>query len=322
MRYKYLFGPVPSRRLGISLGIDLVRMKTCSLNCIYCECGRTTHLTVSRREYAPFEAIQSELTHYLNHHPRPDYVTFSGSGEPVLNSRIGDVIRFIRSKMSEISIAVLTNGTLLSERGVQDELKEATVVIPSLDAATTIAFAKVNRPHPKLDLNKIIDGMIRFRRIYTGQIWLEVFIVPGINDTKMELSALKQAVERIHPDRVQLNTLDRPGVVGDIRAASREELEQILDFWQIDTAEIIANAPERKGLPAYRNDIQSAILGTIARRPCTLNDLTQILGLHANEINKYLDVLEADRKIETEKQERGIFYRTVDQDSGLERKGE
>lgn len=310
MKYKYLFGPVPSRRLGISLGIDLVPMKTCSLNCIYCECGRTTHLTVARREYVPIEVVKSELSDYLTHHPRPDYITFSGSGEPVLNSHIVDVIRFIQSQTSEISIAVLTNGTLLFDKKVRDELKDAAVVIPSLDAATGDVFKKINRPHPKLDVNTIIDGIIRFRGAYTGQLWLEVFIVPGINDTETELSALKQAIEKINPDRVQLNTLDRPGVVEDIRAATREELKRVLDFWQIDNAEIIAKAPERKGLPAYRNDIQSAILGTIARRPCTLEDLTKILGRHANEINKYLDVLEADQKIQTEKQQRGIFYRT------------
>ena len=310
MKYKYLFGPVPSRRLGISLGIDLVPMKTCSLNCIYCECGRTTHLTVARREYVPIEVVKSELSDYLTHHPRPDYITFSGSGEPVLNSRIGDVIRFIQSQTSEISTAVLANGTLLFDKKVRDELKDAAVVIPSLDAATGDVFKKVNRPHPKLDVNTIIDGIIRFRGAYTGQLWLEVFIVPGINDTETELLALKQAIEKINADRVQLNTLDRPGVVEDIRAATREELKRVLDFWQLNNAEIIAKAPERKGLPAYRNDIQSAILGTIARRPCTLEDLTKILGRHANEINKYLDVLEADQKIQTEKQQRGIFYRT------------
>lgn len=310
MKYKYLFGPVPSRRLGISLGIDLVPMKTCSLNCIYCECGRTTHLTVARREYVPIEVVKSELSDYLTHHPRPDYITFSGSGEPVLNSRIGDVIRFIQSQTSEISTAVLTSGTLLFDKKVRGELKDAAVVIPSLDAATSDVFKKVNRPHPKLNINTIIDGIIRFRGAYTGQLWLEVFIVPGINDTETELLVLKQAIEKINADRVQLNTLDRPGVVADIRAATREELKRVLDFWQIDNAEIIAKAPERKGLPAYRNDIQSAILGTIARRPCTLEDLTKILGLHANEINKYLDVLEADQKIQTEKQQRGIFYRT------------
>ena len=322
MIYNYLFGPVPSRRLGISLGIDLVPMKTCSLNCIYCECGRTTHLTVARKEYTPFKAVQSELSHYLTHHPKPDYITFSGSGEPVLNSRIGDVIRFIQSQASEIPVAVLTNGTLLFEKSVQNELMGATVVIPSLDAATNHAFTKINRPHPKLDLNTIIDGIIRFRSAFTGQIWLEVFIVPGINDTETELSALKQAIEKISPDRVQINTLDRPGVISDIRAATREELEWVLDFWKIDIAEIIAEAPERKGLSAYRNDIQSAILGTIARRPCTLADLSKILGLHVNEINKYLDVLEADRKIYTEKQQRGIFYRAAIGTLDSERTGE
>jgi len=135
MKYKYLFGPVPSRRLGISLGIDLVPMKTCSLNCIYCECGRTTHLTVARREYVPIEVVESELSDYLTHHPRPDYITFSGSGEPVLNSHIGDVIRFIQSQTSEVSTAVLTNGTLLFDKKVRDELKDAAVIIPSLDAA-------------------------------------------------------------------------------------------------------------------------------------------------------------------------------------------
>ena len=196
------------------------------------------------------------------------------------------------------------------------------MVIPSLDAATSDVFKKVCRPHPKLDIHSIIDGIIRFRNVYTGLIWLEVFIVPGTNDTEAELSALKQAIVKINPDRVQLNTLDRPGVVSDIRAATREELERIIDFWQIDNAEIIAKAPERKDLPAYRNDIQSAILGTIARRPCTLEDLTKILGRHANEINKYLDVLEADRKIQTEKQQRGIFYRTSIQNSDSERKRE
>ncbi len=310
VEYKYLFGPVPSRRLGISLGIDLVPMKTCSLNCIYCECGRTTHLTLARREYVPIDIINLELSNYLTHHPKPDYITFSGSGEPTLNSRIGDVIRFIRSQTSEISTAVLTNGTLLFDEKVRSELKDAAVVIPSLDAATGVVFKKINRPHPKLDLNTLIDGIIRFRGVYTGQLWLEVFVVPGINDTKAELLALKRAIEKINPDRVQLNTLDRPGVVADIRAATRKELEWILDFWQIENASIIAKAPERKGLPAYRNDVQSAILGTIARRPCTLEDLTKILGMHPNEINKYLDVLEADQKIQTEKQRRGIFYRT------------
>jgi wyosine [tRNA(Phe)-imidazoG37] synthetase (radical SAM superfamily) len=306
--YTYLFGPVPSRRLGISLGVDLVPMKTCTLNCTYCECGRTTHLFLERKEYVPFEAVKEELTHYLSHNPRPDYVTFSGSGEPTLNSRIGDVLHFIKSQASNIPVAVLTNGTLLFQKQTRDDIRDATVVIPSLDAATEKVFKKINQPHPRLKIDTIIRGLIQFRKDYSGQIWLEVFIVPGLNDTEQELTALKRAIEKIEPDRIQLNTLDRPGTVPTIHAATWKELEHVLDFWELENAEIIAKAQERKELLSYRTDVESAILETIERRPCTLQDLSQFLGLHANELNKYLDVLEADKKIKAVKQERGFFY--------------
>jgi wyosine [tRNA(Phe)-imidazoG37] synthetase (radical SAM superfamily) len=306
--YNHLFGPVPSRRLGISLGLDLVPMKTCTLNCIYCECGRTTHLTLNRREYVPFDEVKKELFHFLSHNPRPDYITFSGSGEPTLNSTIGDVIHFIKTQTFNIPVAVLTNGTLLFQKKVRDDIKDATVVIPSLDAVTKKTFAKIVRPDPKLNIDAIISGLIQFRKEYSGQIWLEIFIVPGINDTKEELTAIKDAIEKIRPDAVQLNTLDRPGTVQNIRSATRKELKSILDFWQLDYAEIIAKPPERKELLSYRKDAESAILETIARRPCTLQDLTELLGLHAAEVNKYLDVLEADNKIKVVNQKRGFFY--------------
>ncbi|MCP4373688.1 MAG: radical SAM protein [Deltaproteobacteria bacterium] len=309
--YNHLFGPVPSRRLGISLGLDLVPMKTCSLNCIYCECGRTTHLTLNRREYVPFEDVKKELSHFLSHHPRPDYITFSGSGEPTLNSTIREVIHFIKTQAFNIPVALLTNGTLLFQKKVREDIKDATVVIPSLDAITQKAFVKIVRPNPKLNINTIINGLIQFRKEYTGQIWLEIFVVPDINDKKEELTALKNAIENIRPDRVQLNTLDRPGTISDIRSATREELESILDFWQLDNTEIIAKAPKRKKLLSYRKDAESAILETIARRPCTLQDLTEFLGLHAAEVNKYLDVLEAEKIIKVVKQKRGFFYQKI-----------
>jgi wyosine [tRNA(Phe)-imidazoG37] synthetase (radical SAM superfamily) len=307
--YQYLFGPVPSRRLGISLGIDLVPLKTCTLNCIYCECGKTTNLTLKRKEYVPLKSVKQEISHYLAHNLKPDYVTFSGSGEPVLNSAVGDVIQFLKIQAPDIPIAVLTNGTLLFRPLVCNEIKDAAVVIPSLDAATDGVFKKINRPHPQLQIDIIIDGLIWFREVCRGQLWLEIFIVPGLNDTQSELTALKQAIEKIAPDQVQLNTLDRPGPVADIRAATRTELERVLDFLQLENASIIAKAPERKGLTSYRADVESAILETIARRPCTLEDLTKILGRHTNEVNKYLDVLEADQKINVVKEERGFFYR-------------
>jgi len=314
--YNHLFGPVPSRRLGISLGLDLVPMKTCTLNCIYCECGRTTHLTLNRKEYVPFEEIKKEITHFLSHNPKPDYITFSGSGEPTLNSTIGDVVRFIKTQDFNIPVAVLTNGTLLFQKKVRDDIKDATVVIPSLDAATEKAFAKIGRPNPKLNIDAVIEGLIQFRKEYSGQIWLEIFIVPKINDTKEELTELKNAIEKINPDLVQLNTLDRPGTIQNIRSATSRELKSILDFWQLDNAEIIAKPPKRKELLSYRKDAESAILETIARRPCTLQDLTELLGMHMNEVNKYLDVLEADKKIKVVKQNRGFFYQ-IQEDSSF-----
>lgn len=309
--YDHLFGPVPSRRLGISLGLDLVPMKTCTLNCIYCECGRTTNLSLERKEHVSFVAVKEELTHYFSHNPRPDYVTFSGSGEPTLNSRIGDVIYFIRDQIPDIPIAVLTNGTLLFQKQVCDDIRDATVVIPSLDAATENVFRKINQPHPQLKIESIINGLVKFRKDFTGQIWLEVFILHGLNDTEEELTALKQNIVKIEPDRIQLNTLDRPGTVPTIHAATRKELEHVLDFWQLANAEIIAKTQERKELMSYRTDVESAILETIERRPCTLKDLSEFLGLHVNELNKYLDVLEADRKVKAVRQERGFFYQRV-----------
>ncbi len=306
--YKYLFGPVPSRRLGVSLGVDLIPPKTCSLNCIYCECGRTTNLTLERKEYTPLRAVKTELEHYFSHHPKPDYITFSGSGEPTLNSGIGDILKYIKQQPQDYNTAVLSNGTLFYQKTVRDQLLGADVIIPSLDAATAGAFRKINHPHPELELNRIISGLVDLRREYRGRIWLEVFIVPGINDGEKELDALKNAIERIAPDRVQLNTLDRPGTLETIRAATRAEMKSIIDYWGFE-AEIIARALQRKEILSFRDDVESAILETIARRPCTLQDLREILGLHINEINKYLDVLEAGGKVIVSRQERGIFYK-------------
>jgi len=307
--YKYLFGPVPSRRLGMSLGVDLVPKKVCSLNCVYCEVGHTTKLTTERREYILYDKVTSELEHYFANNPNPDYITFSGAGEPTLNSRIGDVLHFIKQKKSDIPVAVLTNGTLLYDKNVRDGLMDADVVLPSLDAASESAFQRINRPATQLTVEKHIRGLVDFRKAFNGQIWLEVFIIPGYNDDFDNLIALKEILKDIKPDRIQLNSLDRPGTVANIQAASHEDLQIIVDYWGLPNIEIIASAPERKNIQSYRKDAESTILSTITRRPCTIDDLVKILGLHINEINKYLDVLEAERKIITLREERGVFYK-------------
>lgn len=306
--FKYLFGPVPSRRLGMSLGVDLVPKKVCTLDCVYCEVGKTTKLTLDRMEYVKLSKIKDELQAYFRDNPAPDFITFSGSGEPTLNRHIGEVLHFIKQNWPAIPVAVLTNGTLFYDKGVVDAIRDADVVLPSLDAATEEAFRKINRPHPELNADLCIRGLVDFREAFKGKIWLEVFILPGYNDDQRELEALKNAILKIRPDRVQLNTLDRPGTIPGLRSATREEMERIAGFWNLDMVEIVAAAPAREKIQSFRKDLETAILETIQRRPCTSDDLGEILGMHVNEVNKYLDVLEAAGKIVTTRLERGIFY--------------
>lgn len=307
--YKYLFGPVPSRRLGMSLGVDLVPKKVCSLDCVYCEVGKTTKLTQERMEYIPFKKVEKELEHYFENNPDPDYVTFSGYGEPTLNVRIGEIIAYIKKNKPEISVAVLTNGTLFNNKEVRAELAMADLVLPSLDAAREESFQKINRPVSDLSIHDYIEGLVNFSREFKGEIWLEVFLLEGFNDSPEDLDALRKAFLKIKPERIQLNTLDRPGTEEGLQALTLKRLMEIQSHFGLENIEIIAKVAKRKKLASYRKDTESAILETIARRPCTADDLAQILGLHLHEVNKYLDVLEKDKKISSHREDRGIFYR-------------
>lgn len=307
MGYKHLFGPVPSRRLGVSLGIDLVPLKTCTLNCVYCECGRTTDLTVERKEYVPTDEVINELNKYLKNRPPLNFITFSGSGEPTLHSRIGNILDFLKQNNPQYKVAVLTNGTLFHRRELRNEVKNADLIMPSLDAASENVFKKINRPHPSLDCQKIISGLAELRRESPGKIWLETFIVPGLNDTKSELQLLKRAIQKINPDKVQLNTLDRPGTESWVMPAKKEELEGISSYFE--NAEIATKFASRMRIASFSRDIAENILSTLKRRPCTSEDLSKILRLHLNEITKYLQALLEIGKIETEEQERGTFFK-------------
>ena len=306
--YKHLFGPVPSRRLGMSLGIDLIPKKVCSLNCVYCEVGKTTKLTLDRMEYVKYEQVITELKQFMSSNPKIDYFTFSGSGEPTLNSRIGDVLTFIKKEYPTIKTAILTNGSLLYDKNLRKELLAADVILPSLDAASQAVFKKIDRPNPALKIETYIQGLIDLRKEYKGEIWLEVLFLKGYNDTKEELDLLKQAILKIQPHSIQFNTLDRPGTVDGLIPLSKNELQAIVDDWQLPNVEIIASPPERSHIESYNGDIETAILETIARRPCTLDDLHNFLGIHVNEINKYLGGLEASGKIKTVHVESGVFY--------------
>ena len=306
--YKHLFGPVPSRRLGMSLGVDLIPHKICSLNCVYCECGASSTLTSERKEYVPAEEVYDELTHFFENNPDPDYITFSGAGEPTLHSKLGEVISFLKSLRPKIPVAVLTNGTLLIDPRVRQELMQANLVLPSLDAATKEALRRINRPHLSLQPEAYIGGLVDFCLEFKGEVWLEILILPGYNDNQENLAALRDAIQTIKPERIQLNTLDRPGTVEGLWPATHAHLKEIADYFGMEQVEIIAPPEDRNKVKHYRTDMEAVILETLSRRPCTLEDLEKILGLHIKEINKYLGALEVDGKIETSHQERGVFY--------------
>jgi len=220
------------------------------------------------------------------------------------------VLDFIKKNWPDIPVALLTNGSLFNHEQVRKQILKADLVLPSLDAASDSTFHKIDRPFHEITIEEYIQGLVDFRKEYKGTIWLEVLILPDINDGIKDLQLLKNAISKINPDKIQLNTLDRPGTINNLRPANKAELQQIMDSWDFTNTEIIASVPERKDMKSYREDTENAILETISRRPCTLNDLGTILGIHINEINKYLGVLDGDGKIETNRQKRGVFYQT------------
>ena len=304
---EYLYGPVPSRRLGLSLGIDLIPYKICSFNCIYCECGETTKLTKKRKEFKPVDLIIEELDNYLSTKPELDYITFSGSGEPTLYKHIGKIIEFLKNKYPEYDLALLTNSSLLTDQQVRKEIKKLDLIVPSLDSVIEKNFQKINRPHKDIKLVEIIDSLIEFKKEFDGKMYLEVFIVPGVNDTLEEFKKLNKIIGKINPDRVQLNTLDRPGVVDWIEPVSEETLKKAAEIIG-KKAEIIGQYSSNIEKKSINNKIKEEIIETIKRRPCTVKDLSNILGLHVNEVNKYLRELDKDFEFKITNEKRGRFY--------------
>lgn len=289
-----IYGPVPSRRLGFSLGIDIIPSKTCSLDCIYCQLGPTTQKTVQRKEYVSWRKILSQIKSVLSSGQRIDYLTFSGSGEPTLNLALGKLIREIK-KITSIPVAVLTNSSLLSQKSVRKALMDADLVVPSLDASNQEVFTKINRPHPSLKAEQILEGLKKFRQEFKGSIWLEVMLVKGINDSPSHINTLKEVIKEINPEKVQLNTVLRPPSEKFARPLSLKELEKIKDALG-ENCEIIAEFKKKKQIPRAEN-LEAAILSMIRRRPVTLSDISTSLGKNRSEITKHLNLLLQEGKI-------------------------
>lgn len=311
-KYAYLFGPVPSRRLGISLGVDLVPAKTCSMDCIYCESGKTTDFTSNRSEFFPTSEIIAELDNYLAKSPEIDFITFSGAGEPTLHSGIGEIIKFLKSHYSEYKIALLTNAMMLTDKKVFQEVLPVDLIVPSLDAVESEIFSTINRPVCKVDCVELVSILARFKRESKALFYLEIFVVPGINDTPLSIDLLTAAVARIKPDKVQLNTLDRPGTEGWVNPASHEEMTYFAEkLAKVATVEVVGKFEQkkdsRKGIDEY--GIAARIIGLVSRRPCTIEDLSESLGREVKDLRKILDMLVNEGKITIELRSRGEFYK-------------
>jgi len=304
----YLFGPVASRRLGLSLGVDLIPPKTCPLDCIYCEVGRTTVKTLERREYIPAAAIIAELTAYFEGCPEePDYVTLAGSGEPTLNSGLGQIIAHLK-QLTRVPVAVLTNGVLLADPQVRRELCQANVILPSLDAVTPALFEKINRPLAGVTVDTLLAGLKALRREFSGRIWLEILLLKGLNDTPAELARLKEAVQAIRPDEVHLNTAVRPVVENYALAVGPEALAAAAAYLG-ENARVIASFAHQEH-PHF--DLSEAdFLASLARRPQTAADLAAVLHLPEGEVAKRLHFLEQKGRVRATRHENQIFYQTV-----------
>jgi wyosine [tRNA(Phe)-imidazoG37] synthetase (radical SAM superfamily) len=320
---KYLYGPVPSRRLGLSYGVDIVPFKVCTLDCIYCQLGRTTEKTIERKDYAPPEGLLAELREALAEGLEADFITISGSGEPTLNSRLGELIDGIK-KITNIPVAVLTNGTLLYRQDVRADCAKADVVLPSLDAGDKETFEEVNHPHKDISIENLISGLCVFRNEFAGQIWLEVFLIKGLNTDAGQIAKIKDAIKRIGADKIQLNTAVRPTTCAGVKRVDTEELEAIAAELG-KKCEVVADfsssrngsAPVRcEPIPAHRDScgIESKtedVLSMLKRRPCSLTDICSGLGIDRNEALKYIGHLQRRGVISSEEKDGRIFFKAL-----------
>jgi wyosine [tRNA(Phe)-imidazoG37] synthetase (radical SAM superfamily) len=307
LKYRYLFGPVPSRRFGRSLGIDLTPHKTCCFDCVFCQLGRTHTKTIIREEYVPTDAVLIELARWLRSGGEADFMTLSGGGEPTLHSRFGEVLEFIRSR-GTIPSVLLTNGALLHLPKVRAAASHADIVKISLSAWDQASFEWVNRPHRQLSFDKMIEGQKTFRAQFDGQMWIEVFLVRGMNSSPEDVTKIAALAREIAPDRIQLNTAVRPPAEEFVTALPNEQMAALIHLFQ-PPAEIIADFSTSRSKPMQTN--ATAILAMLKRRPCTAQQIAEGFGLHFNEVSKYLGSLTTEKKIRAERKKDVVYYRAA-----------
>jgi wyosine [tRNA(Phe)-imidazoG37] synthetase (radical SAM superfamily) len=307
--FKHVYGPVPSRRLGRSLGVDLVPFKTCTYDCIYCQLGRTTNKSIERKEYVAVDEALAELETKLSVGPAPDYISLAGSGEPTLNLRIGDLIDRIKA-LTRIPVAVLTNGSLLWMPEVQEALMAADLVLPSLDAGDESLFQHVNRPHAIIAFETMVQGLAEFTKRFSGSVWLEVFLLAGVTGIPNEVEKIAAFTRQIHPARVQLNTVSRPPAEEFAFAVDKKQLAR-LGRLMPGTVEVISENKQIAlcGAPVHETT-NGEIVALLSRRPCTLHGICSGLGLNLSEAAKRLEVLTRQGLVRTVRKDNGVFFET------------
>jgi len=310
--YKHLFGPVPSRRLGRSLGVDLTPFKTCTLDCIFCQLGRTTHKTLDRKEYMPNWHVEAELEAWIKAGGKADYITLSGSGEPTLHARFGDVLRFVRDRTA-IPTALLSNGTLFWCPGVREAAKRADIVKLSLSAWDQFSFEHVNRPHPDLTFQQITEGYRAFREDFQGKLWIEVFLIWGTNTALGDLEKIASLAETIGPDEIHLNTAVRPPAEEFALAMPRKEMDGLTGLFR-PPAKVIAEFPSGKSADVAANE--DTIMAMLKRRPCTAQQIAEVFCMHLNEVSKYVGKLSRTGKIRAQRNGREAYYVAVEGGGG------
>ncbi|MHC4520439.1 MAG: radical SAM protein [Planctomycetota bacterium] len=305
-RTGYIYGPVPSRRLGLSLGIDIVPAKICTLDCVYCQIGRTTVKNTVRRDFFEVQAVLSELKVILGRGVDADFITIGGSGEPTLNAQLGELIDGIR-ELTDIPVAIITNGTLLYRPDVRAECAKADLVMPSLDASDEAIFETVNRPAADISIEKLISGLVQFREEFAGQIWLEVFLIEGVNTGAEQIGRLRGHIERIRPDKVQLNSAARPVAEEGIKAMSPVQLEAIAR--RIDGNCEIVRAASGIHTDSHVQRTCEDVLSMLKRRPCSVDDICAGLGINRHEAGKHVGYLLEQGRITSECREGVTYYR-------------
>lgn len=302
--YRHLFGPVPSRRFGRSLGVDLIPLKTCSLDCVFCQLGRTTHKTVERKVYVQVKDVIAELERWRDEDGQADYITLSGSGEPTLHAAFGEVLAFIRGAFALPGV-LLSNGTLFDREEVREAARAASVVKLSLSAWDAASFERVNRPHPAVDFERMVEGMRAFRETYTGEIWMETVLLPGFNDQPEQVDRMAGLIATIRPDRIHLNTAVRPPAEPSVRAMRSADLEALAGRFR-PRAEVIAGFPGA-GEESVRIT-EARVLDMLARRPCTIRQVAEVFGLHVNEVSKYMGDLVHRQRVQSVRRDGEVYF--------------